>query len=145
MARDVPSKAGAVGGPRVGGRAAARGDGAGALLEHLVYDESGHLLTTSLMDYFLPTVYDVPQIDVIRTETPTPLNALGVKGAGEGGTIAPAAAIAAAVEDAQAPLGVRMNRMPMSPESIVGAIGDRATRQEQAKTPPSTVRHGPAS
>lgn len=90
----------------------------GACLEHMVYDAGGQLLSGSLMDYLLPSATEVPDIEVCHTETPSPLNPLGVKGAGEGGTIGPAAALAAAVEDALRPFDVRVTRTPLDPEGI---------------------------
>src|SRR5439155_733042 len=80
----------------------------GALLEELVYDEQGQLLTTTFMDYLVPTVMEMPEATAVRIleETPTPLNPLGVKGAGEGGSSGCGAALANAVADALAPLGV---------------------------------------
>jgi carbon-monoxide dehydrogenase large subunit len=72
----------------------------------------------------------VPQIEILNMETPSPLNPLGVKGAGEAGTLGPPAALAAAVEDALAPFGVRINATPLSPRHILAAL--RAGRE--AKT-----------
>lgn len=97
----------------------------GSLLEHLVYDEDGQLLTASLADYMLPRASDIPPIELITMETPSPLNPLGVKGAGEGGTVAPPSALAAAVEDALAPFGVRITRTPLSPKIVLAAIRAR--------------------
>ena len=85
----------------------------GGLLEELVYDESGQLLTGSLMDYLLPLASDVPPITVVHHETPSPLNDLGVKGLGEGGAIAPPVAIANAVCDALVPLDIELNSTPL--------------------------------
>ncbi len=94
----------------------------GAIFEELVYGSDGQPRTTTLMDYLLPRLGDVPVIEVLHMESPTPLNPLGVKGAGEGGTIGPPAAIAAAVEDALAGHGVRINSTPVSPGAILEAI-----------------------
>jgi carbon-monoxide dehydrogenase large subunit len=100
-----------------------------ALLERMVYDERGQLLTSTLMDYLLPSAPSVPGIEQIHLETPSPLNPLGVKGAGEGGTIPVPAVIAAAVEDALAPLGVSISDVPLSEarlwELIAAAGRDR--------------------
>ena len=90
----------------------------GVLFEHLVYDESGQLLTTSLMDYLVPSAADVPYIEIGHVETPSPLVPGGFKGAGEGGTIAPAGAIANAVSDALAPFGGRVSELPLAPERV---------------------------
>jgi CO/xanthine dehydrogenase Mo-binding subunit len=94
------------------------------LFEDLQWDASGQLLTTSYMDYLLPTACDVPWITVDHVETPTPLNPLGVKGAGEGGTIGSPSAIAGAVEDALEPLGVRVREVPIIPSKLRAWIAD---------------------
>jgi carbon-monoxide dehydrogenase large subunit len=87
----------------------------GAFWEQLRYDEQAQPLTTTFMDYLLPTAADVPPIEVDHLETPSPLNPLGVKGAGEAGVIPVPAAVAQALDDALAPLGVRIRSMPLSP------------------------------
>jgi carbon-monoxide dehydrogenase large subunit len=98
--------------------AAVQGIG-GTVLEQFVYSENGQLLTTTLMDYLLPTSTDVPSIDsVILEEAPSPLNPLGVKGAGEGGIVGTGAALANAVTMALAPLGVQVRDLPLSPNKI---------------------------
>ena len=103
-------------GQAVGG--AAQGIGA-TLLEELVYDDSGQLLAGSFMDYLLPTSTDVPPIEsIILEEAPSPLNPLGVKGAGEGGIVATGATLANAVSNALAPLGVQITQLPISPNFI---------------------------
>jgi CO/xanthine dehydrogenase Mo-binding subunit len=108
-------------GKLVGGLAQGIG---GALLEELVYDGEGQLLTGTFMDYLLPTAMEMPEVTVtkILEETPTPLNPLGVKGAGEGGSSGAGAAIANAVADALAPLGVSITALPLSPDRILGLI-----------------------
>jgi carbon-monoxide dehydrogenase large subunit len=98
-----------------------------ALWEYAAYDESGQLLSGSLMDYALPKADDLPSFETDRTETPTPLNPLGVKGAGETGTIASTPAVANAVLDALAPFGIAHIDLPLTPERIWGAI--REARQ----------------
>src|SRR5207249_4002065 len=75
----------------------------GALFEDMAYDEAGQLLTGSLMDYALPKADDLPPIETVHLEFPSPRNPLGAKGLGEGGAISPPAAIANAIEDALAP------------------------------------------
>jgi aerobic carbon-monoxide dehydrogenase large subunit len=96
----------------------------GALLEELVYDEGGQLLTTTFMDYLLPTSMEMPGETAVRIleETPTPLNPLGVKGVGEGGSSGCGAAIANAVADALAPLGVSITALPLSPDRLLALI-----------------------
>jgi carbon-monoxide dehydrogenase large subunit len=88
----------------------------GALLENLVYDEEGQLLTGSLADYLLPTAGDFPRIRAVVTEThPSPINPLGAKGAGEGGVVPVGGVIANAVATALAPLNVKLRKLPLSP------------------------------
>ena len=89
-----------------------------ALLEEVVYDARGQLLTGTLMDYALPRAGDVPGYELHHVVTPSPLNPLGVKGAGEGGTLPAAAAIANAVADALRPLAVALTEMPLTRERL---------------------------
>ncbi|MGH8915735.1 MAG: xanthine dehydrogenase family protein molybdopterin-binding subunit [Acidimicrobiia bacterium] len=93
-----------------------------ALMERMEYDESGQPLTTSLMDYRIMTAVDMPPLVKVHTETPSPTNPLGAKGAGEGGTIPAAAAIASAIEHALIDSGVVVDHHPVSPEWIQRAI-----------------------
>ena len=85
-----------------------------ALGEALIYDDAGQLLTGSLMDYFLPRADDMPPLEVVHLDFPSPINPLGIKGVGESGVIAPAAAVANAVEDALAEYGVEVDRPPVT-------------------------------
>jgi CO/xanthine dehydrogenase Mo-binding subunit len=102
---------------------AAQGIG-GALLEEFVYDSSGQPLATSFMDYLMPTASEMPDVEILVTEdAPSPLNPLGVKGAGEGGTAAVGAALANAVSDA---LGVEVTSLPLSPDRLNDLIGGAA-------------------
>jgi len=98
----------------------------GALFEEMVYDETGQLLTGSLMDYAVPKADDLPLIETVHLEFPSPRNPLGVKGLGEGGAISPPAAIANAVEDALAPFGVRITETPVTAARIVALLQRRA-------------------
>ena len=100
----------------------AQGIGA-ALAEHCVYDAQGQLLTTTLMDYAVPTAADLPPIEVHHLETPAPGIAGGYKGAGEGGTAGAPAAILNAVNDALAPFGVMLTEQPLTPERVLRALG----------------------
>ncbi|MFQ5771227.1 MAG: xanthine dehydrogenase family protein molybdopterin-binding subunit, partial [bacterium] len=97
-----------------------------ALWEEAVYDDSGQLLTGSMMDYAIPKADDLPSFEVERTVTPCPDNPLGVKGAGETGTIASTPCIVNAVVDALAHLGVRDIQMPLTPERVWQAIHGKA-------------------
>ena len=97
--------------------------GAGqALWEGAVYDDSGQLLTGSMMDYALPRAHMVPDVETLSTMTPSPHNPLGVKGVGETGTIASTVTIYNAVIDALKPLGVTRLEMPLTPERVWQAI-----------------------
>ena len=100
-----------------------------AIFEQLRFDENGQPLTTTFADYLLPMATDMPRVELRHSETPSPLNPIGVKGAGEGGTIAVIAAIASAIEDALTPFGARVSEMPITPERIVElvAAGKRPT------------------
>jgi aerobic carbon-monoxide dehydrogenase large subunit len=89
-----------------------------ALYEWMRYDDQAQPLTTTFADYLLPLATDMPPLAMTHLETPTPLNPLGVKGAGEGGTIPAAAAIIAAVESALQPFGVHLRETPITPERI---------------------------
>lgn len=89
-----------------------------ALYEEVVYDEQGQLITGELMDYALPKASQMPWFELDRTETPTPVNPLGVKGVGEAGTIGATPAIVNAVVDALAPFGVKHIDMPVRPEKV---------------------------
>ncbi len=89
-----------------------------ALYEEVVYDENGQLITGSLMDYALPRAAVLPRLKLARTETPTPVNPLGIKGIGEAGTIGSTPAIVSAVIDALAPFGVTHIDMPLTAQKI---------------------------
>ncbi len=89
-----------------------------AFYEQLVYDDDGQLLNASFMDYLLPTSTDVPRIEVGHEETPSPLNPIGVKGAGEAGAIPVGALFAQAVEDALRGTGLEIREIPLSPSRL---------------------------
>jgi carbon-monoxide dehydrogenase large subunit len=95
----------------------------GAMLEHLIYSEDGQPLTTTYMDYLVPTFSDVPPIEVISIETPSPFTVGGIKGMGEGGQIAAPAAVANAVADALAPFGARIEKLPITPDYVLRLMG----------------------
>jgi len=88
---------------------------AGALYERMAYDESGQLLNASFMDFLMPYVTEVPRLELGHQQTPSPLNPLGIKGAGEAGVIPVSAAIASAIENA---VGFRIDAMPMDPSTL---------------------------
>jgi carbon-monoxide dehydrogenase large subunit len=110
-----------------------------ALLEHVEFGADGQPLTSSLLDYVLPTAAEVPELETDRTVTPSPNNSLGVKGAGEAGTMGATPAMVNAVIDALRPLGVEFIDMPLSPDAVLSAIRGSAKR-EPAQT---TMRAGP--
>jgi aerobic carbon-monoxide dehydrogenase large subunit len=93
-----------------------------AFFERMDYDDSAQPLTTTFADYLLPTATEVPNMRAMFKETPSPLNPLGAKGAGEVSTIPTAAAVISAVEDALRPFGVRISQTPVSPERLVELI-----------------------
>ncbi len=93
-----------------------------ALFEYMKYDAGAQPLTTTFADYLLPASTDVPSCVIEHVETPNPLNPLGVKGAGEGGTIPAPATIVAAIEDALSPFGVHFAEIPLTPDRIVAAL-----------------------
>ncbi len=93
-----------------------------AMFEAAIYDDDGNLLSSSLMDYPIPTAADLPSFRLDRTTTPTDVNPLGVKGIGEAGTIGSAQTIVNAVVDALAPLGVEHVDMPLRPRNVWQAI-----------------------
>ncbi len=93
-----------------------------ALMEEVLFDGEGQLLTTTLMDYLIPTAADVPSVDQDHLNALSPRNPLGIKGIGEGGAIGPPAAIANAVEDALSPFGVVVTEIPLTPERVLALI-----------------------
>ena len=93
-----------------------------ALYEQVVYDETGQLVTGTFVDYALPTAAEVPSFETDRTETPSPVNSLGVKGIAEAGTIACTPTLVNAVVDALRPLGVTYIDMPLTPMRVWNAI-----------------------
>jgi carbon-monoxide dehydrogenase large subunit len=93
-----------------------------ALLESIVYDAEGQVLTGTLMDYALPRADDVPAFEIGHLQTAAPGMPGGVKGMGEGGTIGAPAALANAVADALRPLGGRIVALPISPEISAGGL-----------------------
>ena len=90
-----------------------------ALFEWMQYDDEGQPLTTSFADYLIPMAGDVPSCKIAHVETPSPLNPIGVKGAGEGGTIPAPAAIISAIEDALKEFGVHVTDTPLTPGRLV--------------------------
>jgi carbon-monoxide dehydrogenase large subunit len=102
-----------------GGFAQAFGE---VFMEQMRYDDSGHMLSATLMDYALPRASNVPNVEFEHTETPSPLNPLGAKGVGEAGTIASPPTLINACIDALSPLGVTDLQMPLSAPRVWAAI-----------------------
>ena len=94
----------------------------GALYENLIYDEWGNLVTTSLMDYLVPTAAEIPEIEVHHLETVTDHSITGAKGLGEGGTIGASPAVISAISDALSPFGIEVLETPATPDRIRGLI-----------------------
>jgi carbon-monoxide dehydrogenase large subunit len=96
-----------------------------AFYERLVFDDDGQLLNASLADYLLPTALEVPNMEIGHTVTPSPLNPLGIKGAGEAGAIPVGPLFAQAIEDALAllPKGIELNEIPLSPNRLFELTG----------------------
>ena len=94
----------------------------GALMEHLVYDAEGQLLSSSLLDYAVPNARDMPMVEMVHLEIPTPLNPLGIKGLGEGGAVGAHAAVANAVADALQAVHVKVLATPLSPGAVRAAL-----------------------
>ena len=94
----------------------------GALYEELAYDEAGQLLTGTFMDYLVPTASEAPTIEIAHVVSPSPLTPLGSKGLGESSAMTVPAVIANAVSDALAPLGIRINELPMAPSRLHALI-----------------------
>jgi carbon-monoxide dehydrogenase large subunit len=99
-----------------------------ALFEQMIYDPGGQPLSTNYGEYLLPLATEMPRIDIAHQETPSPFNPLGLKGAGEGGTIPAAAAVVAAIENALEPFDVVIDYYPVTPEKLCQLI-DRGTEQ----------------
>ena len=96
-----------------------------AMLEEVVHDAQGQLVTGSLMDYAIPRAADFPSLDVVHLEFPSTVNDLGIKGVGESGIICPPAVIANAVEDALADYGVSIDRVPVTSARLFEALRAR--------------------
>ena len=93
-----------------------------ALLEWMIYDDNANPVSASFAEYLLPSAPETPNVDVVHIESPSPINPLGVKGAGEGGTIPAPAAIMSAIEDALSPWNVVISGAPITPSMIVEKV-----------------------
>jgi carbon-monoxide dehydrogenase large subunit len=101
---------------------------ANALFEWMGFDETAQPVTTNFGEYLLITATEMPPVDIIHQESPTPLNPLGIKGVGESGVIPTPAAVVSAIEDALSPFHVKLAQAPLRPADIVAAIAGRAAR-----------------
>jgi aerobic carbon-monoxide dehydrogenase large subunit len=101
----------------------------GAFYERIVSDASGQPLTASFMDFLMPTAMEIPEIEITHLETPSPLNPLGIKGVGEAGAIPVPALVAEAIDDALAPLGLRIQEMPLDPNRLRDLIAEAQARR----------------
>jgi CO/xanthine dehydrogenase Mo-binding subunit len=108
-----------------------------ALYEEIFYDDDGQPGTTSYMQYLMPTAAEVPTLEIGHERTPSPLNPEGIKGAGEGGSMPAPATIANAIDDALAPLGVVVDRIPITPSRLLALI------QRAAYTPAASQVEAP--
>jgi CO/xanthine dehydrogenase Mo-binding subunit len=100
----------------------------GAFYERIVYDASGQPLTASFMDFLIPTSAEIPPIEIVHRQTPSPLNPLGIKGVGEAGAIPVPALVAEAVDDALAQFGVHVREMPLDPHRLRALIAAATAR-----------------
>src|SRR6202044_4187266 len=93
-----------------------------AMFEQIPYDEHGQPLAATLLDYHMPGAFELPDIRIAHLHTPAVATEYGIKGMGEGGAVAPPAAIANAVRDALSSLGVEVNETPLTPSRVFAAI-----------------------
>ena len=107
----------------------AQGIGA-ALYEEVVYDETGQILTASLVDYVVPSATEIPMMEIVHIETELPSTVGGYRGMGEGGTIGAAAAIANALTDALSPLGIEITELPATPERLFRLVEEATANKK---------------
>jgi carbon-monoxide dehydrogenase large subunit len=117
-----------------------------AILEWMGYDDSAQPITTTFADYLLPGAMEVPDMETLYKQTPSPLNPLGAKGAGEVSTIPTAAAVISAIEDALQPFGVHIAQTPVMPaklvELIAGGVRSDSPSEQRARSAPSPIGRG---
>jgi carbon-monoxide dehydrogenase large subunit len=106
---------------------------AAALYERLIYDDEGQLVTSTLMDYLVPTTTEIPPIEIHHLETPCGFSETGAKGMGEGGTMGAPAAIASAVADALSHLDIEVDTLPITPDRLRAAIKESAADEGNEK------------
>jgi CO/xanthine dehydrogenase Mo-binding subunit len=112
----------------------------GALYENFSYDDSGALQAATFMDYLIPTAAEMPCVELVTMQTPTPLHPYGAKGTAEGSYMTAPAAVASAIEDALAPLGIFVDELPVTPalvfDRIARASQPEANQQDKRKERP---------
>jgi carbon-monoxide dehydrogenase large subunit len=106
----------------------------GAMLENFTYDETGQLLTSSFMDYLMPSFHDVPDFETEHLVSPAPDIRGGFKGVGEAGCMPPAAVVANAVVDALSPFGIEVDDLPVTPNSVWRLLRDAGAYREPQPT-----------
>ena len=116
---------------------------ANALLEEIVYDETGNILTATLADYLPPTSHEIPPIEIHHLETLTEASITKAKGLGEGGAIGAPAAIVNAINDALSPFGVSIDEMPVTPQRIRTALQAQARRRSATHEPKRPTSRSP--
>jgi CO/xanthine dehydrogenase Mo-binding subunit len=105
-----------------------------ALLEQFQYDPNGQLLQTSLQDYLMPRIGNLPpQVRIGHVVTPSPYTEYGVKGAGEGGRMVAPPAVVSAIEDALGSLGVRIDTLPVTPARLRALIREAEARKKSVR------------
>lgn len=105
----------------------------GAMFEEFVYDDNGQMLSSNLMDYVMPTAMEMPRMKIAHSETPSPYTYRGIKGAGEGGRMVAASALASAIDDALSDYGVFITELPITPESLLRLIDEGRRRMEASR------------
>ncbi len=113
----------------------------GALYEEMAYDADGNPLATTFLDYLIPTAAEIPEMSYGHVQTPS-ASLGGYKGLGEGGAIASPAAVANAINDALAPLGVTLTQFPITPWRILQAIEEATQAAAPAGTTPVARTNG---
>ena len=116
-----------------------------ALYEWMGYDADAQPVTTNLGEYLLVTATDMPQVELLRHESPSPLNALVVKGVGECGVIAVAPSVVSAIEDALSPFGVRIDHAPVTPMQVMTLIAAAEIGSAHVSTPVTAASRMPSS
>ena len=104
-----------------------------------LFDAAGQPLASTFVDYLLPGAGEVPDIEILHMETPSPISRFGQKGIGEGGAIAPPAAIANALADALRPLAPRVNEIPLTPDRVVELFARSRARRSSWATSTSPM------